>query len=211
MEQINLWCVSSFNVCNKHTEEVISNLFQTGSVAAIAALITPAPVPAQKATDDDTAPEVSDSAGMVSTDPAVKAAVAVKDPPRQVKNQTVWQSEDTNLTKNLMVTTVYTTSDDKTVGSISDQIINLDGSVDGVVIGIGGFHGIGKKQVGVEMSSLEMAIDEACSARLSTAAVMADRKRVETFATAKEQEDAAAAEQMGGGIGDTGVGTVPAE
>src|SRR5690554_2810298 len=103
-------------------EEMMSKLLQTASVAAIAALMATAPVFAQEATDDATpgmaAPDAADSTDMdagIGTDPAAPAEIEAEDPPKPVKGQIVLQSDDTILAKNLMGTTVYTTSGDETV------------------------------------------------------------------------------------------------
>jgi hypothetical protein len=42
------------------------------------------------------------------------------------------------------------------IGTISDIILNADGSVEAVVIGVGGFLGIGRKDVAVNFDALEM-------------------------------------------------------
>lgn len=221
----------------------MSKLFQTTSIAALAALLATAPIAgfAQETTPDDgAAPEVTapdapaagETSGMdapvddgtaMDTDPASDGSgdmdapaadgvpmddvtvtddapmtepdVVAEEPAKPVEGQIVLQSEDTILAKNLMGSTVYTTVGDETVGSISDLIINLDGTVEGVVIGVGGFLGIGKKLVAVQMNSLDVSSDEAGNARLTTGATKADLEAAEAFVTAKEQQDAAAAQQ----------------
>ena len=50
---------------------------------------------------------------------------------------------------------VYGT-DGENIGSISDVLVSQDGSVNAVIIGVGGFLGIGEKDVAVDMSALEL-------------------------------------------------------
>ncbi len=55
---------------------------------------------------------------------------------------------------------VHSTVDDESIGSISDLILDQDGQVVGVVIGVGGFLGIGAKDVAMEWDSVELQRDE---------------------------------------------------
>ncbi|CAD7022829.1 photosystem reaction center subunit H [Pseudorhizobium endolithicum] len=50
---------------------------------------------------------------------------------------------------------VYGT-DGENIGSISDVLVSQDGSVNAVIIGVGGFLGIGAKDVAVDMNALEL-------------------------------------------------------
>ena len=58
----------------------------------------------------------------------------------------------------LIGTTVYG-ADDENVGSISDVILDGD-AVDAVTIDVGGFLGMGAKEVAVDMDNLEFMTDE---------------------------------------------------
>jgi len=44
------------------------------------------------------------------------------------------------------------------VGKINDLVVNGDGSIAAVVIGVGGFLGIGEKQVAVDFSALQLLV-----------------------------------------------------
>jgi hypothetical protein len=59
----------------------------------------------------------------------------------------VLQDKDSILGSSLIGSTVYTPANE-TVGDINDLIIGLDGKVQGVVIGVGGFLGLGEKDNG---------------------------------------------------------------
>ena len=52
---------------------------------------------------------------------------------------------------------VYNEQDEK-VGSINELLFNKDGKVEGVVIGVGGFLGIGESNVGVNYSELKWSM-----------------------------------------------------
>lgn len=54
---------------------------------------------------------------------------------------------------------VYNSANEK-VGDINDLIIDAKGAVTHAIVGVGGFLGIGEKNVAVEFSSLKMARDK---------------------------------------------------
>lgn len=55
---------------------------------------------------------------------------------------------------------VKSKSNDETIGSIDDLIIDKDGRIVGAVVGIGGFLGIGDKNVAVAWDALEVSTAE---------------------------------------------------
>jgi hypothetical protein len=46
--------------------------------------------------------------------------------------------------------------DNAKVGSVSDLLFDKNGKIDGLVIGVGGFLGIGEKNVAIDMSAFEV-------------------------------------------------------
>jgi hypothetical protein len=65
------------------------------------------------------------------------------------------QDEDTFLASDLTGATVYSPQDEA-IGDVNDVIVARDGKVDGLVVGVGGFLGIGEKDVAIEMSKIKM-------------------------------------------------------
>ncbi|MCB8887691.1 PRC-barrel domain-containing protein [Vreelandella malpeensis] len=61
-----------------------------------------------------------------------------------------------SLTGNQVKSTV---EDDEDIGTINDLIIDEDGQIQAVVVGVGGFLGMGEKNVAIEWDSLELAHD----------------------------------------------------
>lgn len=55
--------------------------------------------------------------------------------------------------------TVYN-REDESIGNIDDLIVEEDGGLVGVVVGVGGFLGIGKKQVAIDLAAVEIQQDE---------------------------------------------------
>jgi sporulation protein YlmC with PRC-barrel domain len=80
-------------------------------------------------------------------------------PKAPVTGQIVMQDANTILAKDLIGQTVYATDKAK-IGSISDLILSRDGkTVDGFVVGVGGFLGIGEKSVALKLDRLQIAGD----------------------------------------------------
>ncbi|WP_333683138.1 PRC-barrel domain-containing protein [Pontibaca methylaminivorans] len=169
-----------------------------------------APDTAPDGTMDDTAPDATMDDGLDGTtdgtaddmdgtgDVVTGDETDAEEAAAPVEGQIIMQSEDTILGKDLIGSTVYTASGDEAVGSISNLIINLDeGSIQGVVIGVGGFLGIGKKLVAIEMDKLDVTTDENGNTQLTTSATRADLEAAEEFVSAKEQQSDAGGDAMG--------------
>jgi len=65
------------------------------------------------------------------------------------------QDENTFLTSDLTGATVYSPQDEA-IGDVNDVIVSRDGKVDGLVVGVGGFLGIGEKEVAIKISKIKM-------------------------------------------------------
>ena len=50
--------------------------------------------------------------------------------------------------------------DNEDIGTITDLVIGEDGQINAVVVGVGGFIGMGEKNVAIEWGSLELIKDE---------------------------------------------------
>lgn len=164
--------------------------------------------PADSATEMDatTAEETTEPAADAATAEAAPEAEAVAEPaPAPVEGQIMMQGENTILVNDLIGSTVYSTSEES-VGDINDMIVTVDGSVEGVVIGVGGFLGIGEKKVAVEMGQIDVLPNDDGSVRLVLNATKADLEAAPAFVTAKDQAMQDQAEQI---QTDTGAATDP--
>ncbi|QPM90993.1 PRC-barrel domain-containing protein [Pseudooceanicola algae] len=152
--------------------------------------------------DDPAAPAASDD---IMADEATDEA-----PAKPVEGQITLQDENTILAADLIGATVYSQADE-VVGDIDDLIIGLDGTVHGVIIGVGGFLGMGEKHVAVEMAALEVMTDDSGNPRLFTSATKEDLEAAQEFVSAEEQEEAADNAAMQSEAGSaTGTGTMNA-
>jgi hypothetical protein len=123
---------------------------------------------------------------MAQTTPAPQTPVTPKTP---VPGQIVVQEANTLLAKqDLIGQTVYA-PDKAKVGSISDLILSKDGkSVDGFVIGVGGFLGIGEKTVALKMDRLKMTAGANGTMELAMDMTKDELRNTPTFKSKREQD-----------------------
>ncbi|WP_226779226.1 PRC-barrel domain-containing protein [Oceaniglobus trochenteri] len=169
------------------------------AAAATEEAVDDAAAATEEAVDDAAAGTEAAVDGMAA-EPAAEEEVA-----QPVEGQITLQSENTILANDLIGSAVYSSNGDS-IGEIDDMIVNLDGNVEGVVIGVGGFLGIGEKDVAIAMDSLSTTTDENGNIRLVTSATEADLEAAEAFVTKAAQDQAnRAMESM-----PAGDGTAPA-
>ena len=122
-----------------------------------------------------------------------------------VTGQILVQDEKTILAKDLIGQTVYD-PDKAKIGSISDLILSKDGmSVEGFVIGVGGFLGIGEKAVALKLDRLKMTPETGGTLRLVMDIKKEELANAPTFKSKKEQEaEKQAAERARSQPGPTG-------
>jgi hypothetical protein len=93
-------------------------------------------------------------------------------PKTPVTGQIMTQPEETVLSRDLVGQTVLAPDNSK-IGNISDLLLSKDGkSVEGFVIGVGGFLGIGERNVALKMDQLKIT-----PASDGTVKLVADLKR----------------------------------
>lgn len=142
-----------------------------------------------------TEPMTEDTAEAPATEPMsddaatadATAEAPVEEPAKPVEGQITMQSENTILADDLIGSNVFSDAGEK-IGDVDDLIVNLDGTVEGVVIGVGGFLGLGEKWVAVKMDSLSTMTDESGTLRLVSSATKTDLEAAEAFKTAQDME-----------------------
>ena len=153
---------------------------------------------AAPATEDaEAAPATEEAEAAPATEDA-EAAPATEEAeaaPAPVEGQITLQSEDSILANDLIGQTVYSSSDES-VGDINNIIIKFDGTVEGVVIGVGGFLGIGEKEVAVELGKIDFTTREGGGTRLILNVAREDLEAAPAFKTAREQRRDAESEEM---------------
>ncbi len=122
---------------------MIRTLLATTAVA----ILTVGGAFAQTTTPDTTAP--SAPAAQPANPPGMKSADEVK-----AKDDA---QADGHLASSLMGASVYnsTGSNAQTIGNVNDLVMDKDGKVVSVVVGVGGFLGIGSKNVAIDYSQVK--------------------------------------------------------
>lgn len=115
--------------------------------------------------------------------------------PELVEGQIMLQSEDSILANDLIGLPVYSVAEES-VGNINDIIVKFDGTVEGVVVGVGGFLGIGEKDVAIKLDKFDLATREDGEMRLVLDATREDLDAAPAFKTAREQKRETEAKQM---------------
>ena len=69
-------------------------------------------------------------------------------------------ADSDNIASRIIGSPVYSgpADDAEQIGDITDLVLDMNGDVNAVIIGVGGFLGLGQKQVAVDFSALEMVI-----------------------------------------------------
>jgi hypothetical protein len=126
--------------------------------------------PAMQSQDQVQTPSVGDTT--IAAQPAEKFLT--------VQAQSEW------LASNIIGSTVYNTADEN-LGDINDILFNADGSVQAVIIGVGGFLGIGEKSVALAFSSIERTVDANGNVKLVLNASKEELDAAPAFVTVAEQ------------------------
>jgi sporulation protein YlmC with PRC-barrel domain len=89
---------------------------------------------------------------------------------------------DMVLVSNLLNATVYG-ADRATVGEIEDIIIKSDGKIEGMVVSVGGFLGIGEKNVALKMDRFKVMPEADGNARITVLATKEELREAAEFKT----------------------------
>ncbi|MCK8780714.1 PRC-barrel domain-containing protein [Rhizobium sp. NTR19] len=183
--------------------------------ASPAAPMTPAPAtPAAPAAPADAA-KPADSAATTSTETETDTAAA--------SGGYITEQAENQISANDYIGKSVYTSDDKSIGNVTDLIMEEDGGIVAAVIGVGGFLGIGQKDVAVPMDKITMTRDAENNneVRLTTTETAEslqaapefktlDDKQAEADRTTTSSTMPAAGTGAGTGAGAGGAATTPA-
>jgi len=152
----------------------LAALLATGAIAQDAAPADPA-APATEAPADPAAPAAEPAApadpAAPAADPAATAPAAGADVESGAMEETdirePWDmsagyvaADTDNLASRLIDQPVYSSAGDdaEEIGNITDLVFSEDGQITAVIIGVGGFLGIGEKAVAVDFQLLEFTL-----------------------------------------------------
>lgn len=126
--------------------------------------------PATVATTE-TAPAASDAPAVAETETSAPAATSTPDDTKTaaIDRTTLTEIQPGELrSQELVGTTVYG-KDDAKIGEVGDIALSTDGKVDAVILDVGGFLGVGEKEVAVGMDNLAFMTDKDGNKYLYTA------------------------------------------
>ena len=152
------------------------NLKSTASMVGLAALALSGSATLAQTTDTK-APAAVQKPDTTASQPA----------PKPVEGQIIMQSENTVLASVLKGASVYG-PDGSSIGSINDLIVGTDGKIVGVVIGVGGFLGVGERNVAVKWDKIQLHPVDSGTVRLFLSATKDDLKNAPPFKSKADQE-----------------------
>ena len=103
---------------------------------------------------------------LVSAALAVPALAQKKEEPKkepakkvEIPKNTFFKGQTASqyLAKDRLLGAKVVNKDGQAVGTIDDLIVSQGGQIEGVVMGVGGFLGVGQKQIGVRLSALKIS------------------------------------------------------
>jgi sporulation protein YlmC with PRC-barrel domain len=89
---------------------------------------------------------------------------------------------DMVLVSNLLNVSVYGT-DNTAIGEIKDIIVKSDGKIEGMVVSVGGFLGLGEKNVALKMDRIKVMPEADGSARITVLATKEELQEAPEFKT----------------------------
>lgn len=93
-------------------------------------------------------------------------------------------SADEMTSSKIVGTSVYNTNNEK-IGEVNDLILDNNGKVAGVVIGVGGFLGMGERNVAVSFNSVKFSKDNKGYERITVAATKDQLKSMTPYESNK--------------------------
>lgn len=156
------------------------------SAAAPFALAQDATVdPATPAVEAPSATGVNPSTDTMNKDVAPKVDMSA-DASATTDTYLTEQAENQVSANEFIGSSVYN-GKDESIGDINDLIIGEDGKVAAAVIGVGGFLGIGEKDVAVPMAKIDVTHDENNDVRLTTVETAESLEAAPAFKTLDQQ------------------------
>ena len=150
----------------------------------------PATAPAGGATSTDSA--AAPAAG-ASTDSAAAPAADASTDSAAASGSYITEQSETQISANDYIGKSVYNAEDESIGDVNDLILEEQGGIVAAVIGVGGFLGIGEKDVAVPMDKITMTRDAENNneVRLTTTETAESLKAAPEFMTLEDQQAAA--------------------
>ena len=171
------------------------------TTAAVLALAAPAW--AQTATDQPTTtppPATEESGAQPTAQPEGTAGAEPEAVEPAAGGAIIPEQTETQLTAEDLKGIPVVGPGDEEIGKVEDIIFDEQEKITGVVVGVGGFLGIGKKEVGLDWDQAKLEeVPDSGSKRIVISLTKADLEAAPDFKTTEErkaEEEAAAAQQQ---------------
>lgn len=97
---------------------------------------------------------------LTTTAPAASAAPKTMVAPLEISNQVLWYNQHTDeMRASKLIGTSVRNPAGESIGEVNEVLFDNSGKVNAVVIGVGGFLGMGEREVAITFSSLRVAHD----------------------------------------------------
>ncbi|CAD7053202.1 photosystem reaction center subunit H [Pseudorhizobium endolithicum] len=186
---------------------------QTSDPAAPAAPASPAAPadPAMQPTDGGAASAPA-TGGATSTDSAAAPEADASTDTAAASGSYITEQSETQISANDYIGKPVYNAEDESIGDVNDLIMEEQGGIVAAVIGVGGFLGIGEKDVAVPMDKITMSRDTENNneVRLTTTETAESLKAAPEFMTLDDQQaaaDAASTDTTTTSSTGTGAGT----
>ena len=143
-----------------------------------------AAAPAEKMQDQ--APATAQDQAPAATEEQPADTAATTPAPSSDKFVTL-QTEQELMATSLIGASVYNSADEN-LGDINDLVIGDNGQIEAVIIGVGGFLGIGEKSVGIAFGSLNKSVDQDGNAKFTLDASKEELDQAPAFVTLVEKK-----------------------
>jgi sporulation protein YlmC with PRC-barrel domain len=145
--------------------------FKTAASIAVLAMVSALAPGAQSqgAQPDQKAPPTQAQSQAGQRDQTRAAAIPARQP-------------DMVLVSNLLNASVYG-PDDSTIGEIEDILVKSDGKIEGLVVSVGGFLGLGEKNVALRMDRFKVMPEADGRARITVSATEDELRQAPEFKT----------------------------
>jgi hypothetical protein len=151
----------------------------------------------QQQTTEPTAPETQQQQLTEPAAPETDAPAMATDVDEPAMDVIAEQDEDAMLASTIIGSSVMLA--DESIGTVSDLIIDADERLQGVLVGVGGFLGIGEKRVALPMERITIRRPEPGRVELAADITREELEEKEAFKTASQiraEREAEQAEQM---------------
>jgi sporulation protein YlmC with PRC-barrel domain len=154
------------------------------------------------APDATTPPDATPAEPVVPDAGAEADSLATPDQSTATADKFIMQQDADDVLASTLIGTSVQNGAGESLGSINDVVLSADGQVDVIVIGVGGFLGIGEKSVGVAFDAIEKSTDADGNVVLVLEATAEELEAAPAFVTIAEMQQQQEIEQPAAPITD---------